>query len=109
MPISFCFSKRLQFGVCKASSAKCQMPALHSQTGVGVGVGSKLWGQKCSIILQQATLGAEVSSCHARAQLRGSAAEAEISWDECAQRLKHSIMPRHLFQSSLNSQNYFQN
>lgn len=71
--------------------------------------GSKLWGQKCSIILQRATLDAEVSSRHARAQLQGSAAEADISWDDRAHRLKHSIMPRCPFQSSPRSPNYFQN
>lgn len=56
MPTGFGLSKQLQFGVCKASSGKCQMSALHSQMGE-----SKLWGQKCSIILQWAILGNEVS------------------------------------------------
>ena len=50
----FCSSKKLQFSVCKASSTVGSVDPCSALTDTW---GSKLWGQKCSIVLQSMNLG----------------------------------------------------
>lgn len=58
-PSGFCFSRKLQFSVCKASSRVGHRSLLLCTHTHGE---SKLWSQKCSIILQNMKLGREVAS-----------------------------------------------
>ena len=53
-PTGFCSSKKLQFSVCKASSTVGSVDSCSALTDTW---GSKLWGQKCSIVLQSMNLG----------------------------------------------------
>ena len=53
-PTGFCSSKKLQFSVCKASSTVGSVDSCSALTDMW---GSKLWSQKCSIVLQSMNLG----------------------------------------------------
>ena len=53
-PTGFCSSKKLQFSVCKASSTAGSVDSCSALTDTW---GSKLWGQKCSIVLRSMNLG----------------------------------------------------